>query len=249
MNGGSLHPVSGQGFPSNSPDSRRDGFPCPCVCTEEDLRNGGRFFDFDLQLVERALQDDKSAFEMLCEKLCAKLDRIEAKIAQLCPGWPSEHVERVRDLFVHDRFLRIFTDPPSTKIEDFNALCWKFLYDSIVDAWRYYRCSKRDSRIEIPADRTDPETNKSFWEIHATEIVLGSPSSPRCQVEMSDVMDCVNNCLDAMSSIKKKVVKLWMLGYSEKEIASLLHMTTGNVGCVVSRTIVDLRKKLCKKVC
>ena len=248
MNGGSLHPVSGQGFPSNSPDSRRDGFPCPCVCTEEDLRNGGRFFDFDLQLVERALQDDKSAFEMLCEKLCAKLDQIEAKIAQLCPGWSSEHLERVRDLFVHDRFLRLFTNPPKDKIEDFNALCWKFLYDSIVDAWRFYRRPKRNFQVEVSADITDPTAQRDFWETHGTEIVSNPTRLPCDQAEVSDLMAYMGHCLDLMSPKKRNVIKLWMLGYSEKEIAASLDMTKGNVGSIVSRTIADLREKLRKKM-
>lgn len=248
MIGGSIYPVSGIEFPSNSPDSQRDGISCVCMCTDEDLRNGGRFFDFDLQLVERALQDDKFAFEMLCEKLCAKLDQIEAKIAQLCPGWSSEHLERVRDLFVHDRFLRLFTNPPKDKIDDFNALCWKFLHDSIVDAWRFYRRPKRNFQVEVSADITDPTSQKDFWEAHGTEIASTPSQMPCEQAELSDLMAYIGHCLGSMSLKKRKVIKLWMLGYSEKEIAKFLDMTMGNVGSIVSRTIADLREKLRKKM-
>lgn len=239
--------VDGQESILASVESQREEPLRICVCTDEDLSCGARFFDFDLRLVERAFHKDKQAFEQLCERLCVKLDQIERKIVQLCPGWPSEHVERVRDLFVHDRFLKILMNPPDIKIENFNALCWKFLHDSIVDAWRFYRCPKRDFQIEVSSDVTESEVTTSFWDLHAAEIV-GSVHPSCDSIEVSDLMRYVGRCLGAMSAKKKRVVKLWMQGYSEREISSLTGMAVGSVGSIVSRTISELRRKLCKNV-
>ena len=209
-------------------------------------------FDFDLDLVDKAMNHDEAAFQLVCRSLATKLDQIERQIAKLCPRWPMEHLERVRDLFVHDRFLRIFTNPPEKKIDDFNALCWKLLWDSINDAYRYYRTAKRDVSKEQAGDATGygEDGALSFWETHASQILASSAQSmapASVKVEISDFMRHVNGHLNLMSDKKRRAIKMWMIGCSEREIAEALDLSTGNVGSIISRVISDLRKKLCKK--
>lgn len=233
---------------SISDETQLDGSRCAYICSSEDLHQGASFFDFDLEVVERAFGDDKLAFNEICERLASKLDQIERQIARLCPGWSQEHLERVRDLFVHDRFLKIFTHPPKEKIENFNALCWKFLHDSIADTWRYYRSAKRNFKLEIAADKKELEDDEDFWDRHGTEICLKPSLQLVNLIERSDVIALINRYVSTLSPQKQQVYKLWKIGCSEREIASALNMTTDNVGCIISRLKKSIVKKLCKKV-
>lgn len=217
-------------------------------CTDEDLRMGAQFFDFDLEVVKRALNHDSSARDEVFEHLACKFDQIERRIVQLCPGWTKEQQERVRDLFFHDRFVKILFHPPKQKIENFNALCWKFLHDSIADTWRFYRCAKRNFQIEISADRRESDDDNDFWERHGAEIILKPSPLPSDLVERSDLMALVRRCLATLSPQKRKVINLWKMGHSEKEIASMVNMTKSNVESIIHRVIKKLREKLCKKV-
>ena len=210
-------------------------------------------FDFDQELVERAMGDDEEAFGLVANHLYVKLDQIERKIERLCPDWPMEHRERILDLFVHDRFFKIFKNPPKSKIEDFNALCWTMLWSSITDAYRFYRAGKRNVLIECYGDEDGfgEDGLSTFWESHAAEILL-SPGqwnmAASVRVEISDLMQRVKGCLRLMSGKKRRVVYLWAAGLSEREIAENLNLTVGNVGSIVSRAISELREKLCKKI-
>ena len=229
-------------------DSFADCSSSICSCSDEDLRMGSRFFDFDLEVVERAFGGDRIAFEEMCKCLNIKLDQIERQIVRHCPGWPQEHRERVLDLFVHDRFLDIFAHPPKKKIENFNALCWKFLHDSIADAWRYYCSAKRNFKLEISADKKELESDEDFWDRHGTEICLEPSLHLVDLIERSDVISMINGYVGTLSPQKQQVYKLWKIGRSEREIASALNMTMDNVGCIVSRLKKSIVKKLCKKV-
>ena len=229
-------------------ETQRDDYHCAYACTDEDLRTGARFFDFDLEVVERALGNDQLALKDIFGHLGCKLDQIERQIARLCPEWPQEHRERVRDLFVHDRFLKLFNHPPKEKIEDFNALCWKFLHDSIVDTWRYYRCSKRDFQVEIFADKKELENDEDFWDRHGAEICLAPSSSMVDLIERSEVVSLIHGYVSTLSPKKQQVYKLWSIGRSEREIASALNMTVCNVGSIVCRLKKCIMDKFCKKV-
>ncbi len=211
-------------------------------------------FDFDQELVEMAMGDDEEAFGLVVKHLYVKLDQIERKIEQLCPNWPMEHRERILDLFVHDRFLKLFKKPQKKeKIEDINLLCWTMLWSSIADAYRFYRAGMRDVRIECHGDEDGfgEDGLSTFWESHATEILL-SPCqwnmSASARTELSDLMQRVDGYLRRMGGKKRRVVYLWAVGFSEREIAETLNMTVGNVGSIVSRAISELRKKLCKNM-
>ena len=209
-----------------------------------------RLFDFDLTLVECAMHGDEDTFCILFKQLYAKFDQIMRRLGQLCPDWSTEHRERVLDLFIHDRFLKIITNPPKNGIADFNALCWKMLWSSITDAYRFYRAGKRSVLLEVSGDAIGygEDGLSTFWDAHSVEFLpfqeqlndIGS------RERISDLMRQVNDHLSLMSKRKRQVIKMSLLGYSEREIAERLGMTIGNVGSVKSRVIDDLRKKLCK---
>ena len=107
-------------------------------------------------------------------------------------------------------------------------------------------------RIEVAGDATEygEDGTSTFWEVHGAEILRESspPSlSPEMQVELTDFFAHVRMELGKIEKKKQRVVWMWAKGFTEKEIAAELGLTTGNVGCIVSRVISDLRKKLCKR--
>ena len=142
-------------------------------------------------------------------------------------------------------------NPPKGGVDDFNALCWKMLWSSITDAYRFYRAGMRDVLIECHGDEDGfgEDGLSTFWESHAAEILL-SPCqwnmSASVRTELSDLMQRVNGYLRRMNGKKRRVVYLWAVGFSEREIAEKLNLTVGNVGSIVSRVISELREKLCK---
>ena len=71
--------------------------------------------------------------------------------------------------------------------------------------------------------------------------------SPEMQVEIADFLAHLKAEMAKVGKTKQRAVWMWAHGFTEKEIASQLDLTTGNVGCIISRVISDLRKKLCKK--
>jgi len=212
------------------------------------------FFDFDKNLIRRALDKDRGAFYRVCIELGKKLDRIERKIREICPDWSTEHQERVRDLFVHDRFLKLFTNPPAKEIDDFNSFCWQMLVNCISDVYRYCRQQKRNCLNEQPGDAAGygEDGLSTFWDAHALEIMADSgrlERTPYVDAEIHDLMRSINGHLSLMGPKKRRTIKLWMNGYTEREIAEELQLTIGNVGCIISRVISELRKKLCKNSC
>lgn len=215
-------------------------------------------FDFDPELVEMAIRgendaDRASALKKLCEAAFNDYSALEREIARRSPGWPREWIDRARDLFLHDRFLPLFANPPDERIENINALCQKLLKDSINDAYRFFMASMRSAKQEVRADAAGygKDGLQTFWEAHESEILALSPQGVKttaCIVEQTDIMRVVNAQLSLMSSLKRRVVRMWMDGHTEREIAMKFGLTTGNVGCIISRTISVLRKKICKKV-
>jgi len=209
-----------------------------------------KLFDFDPALVERAMQNDEKAFTLLFEELYRKFDKIERRIKHLCPDWPSEHRERILDLFVHDRFFKVVKNPPKGGVDDFNALCWKMLWSSITDAYRFYRAEKRSVLLEQSGDETGygEDELSTFWEAHSAELLIQQEQlfNTDHSVVISDFMQQVNGHLSFMSKKKRQIIRMWSFGFSEREIAERLGMKTGNVGSIVSRVISELRKKLCK---
>ena len=215
-------------------------------------------FDFDPELVEVALRGESEearafALKKLCEAAFNDYSVLEREIVQRNPGWPREWIDRARDLFLHDRFLPLFANPPKERIANINALCQKLLKDSINDAYRFFMASMRSAKQEVRADAAGygKDGLQTFWEAHESEILALSPQDAKtsaCIVEQADLMRIVNVQLSLMSSLKRRVVRMWMDGHTEREIAMKLGLTTGNVGCIISRTISVLRKKICKKV-
>lgn len=215
-------------------------------------------FDFDKELVEKAMRGDSddvriAALEELCKTAFNDYSAIDREIARRNPEWPREWLDRARDLFVHDRFLPLFANPPEEEIEDINALCYKLLKDSIKDAYRFFMADMRSAKKEVSGDAIGygKDGLSSFWEAHESEILASSEqnaTSVMRNVEQSDLMRIVNGHLALMSSLKRRVVRMWMDGHTEREIAMKLGLTTGNVGCIISRTISVLRKKICKKI-
>lgn len=207
-------------------------------------------FDFDLKLVARAMGNDYEAVNLVLERLYAKVDQINRRIMQLCPDWPTEHRERILDLFIHDRFLKVLKNPPKGGIEDFNALCWKMLWSSISDAYRFYRAEKRSVLLEQSGD--EPGYGKdglsTFWEAHSAELLFfqGQSRGADWRAEISDFMRQVNGHLSLMSKKKRLAINMWAAGFTEREIASRLGLTIGNAGSIISRVISELRKKICK---
>lgn len=236
-----------------SPDSQcgNNDMPRGCRCTEEDLRAGARFFDFDPELVERALGKDRCAFEKLCTQLMAKYDRLEARIRQLCPGWPTEQVDRVYDLFI-DRFVRLFGNPPEDlKIDNVSALCWTFLLNSITDSWRFFRAARRNVGKTVYGDATredDEGQEVAYWDTHAAEILAHAGTGWTNRIKMSDLQDWIRECLCTEPSFRQKAYRLWLAGYTEMEIASRTDMTKSNVGTSVSRINARLRKKILQEM-
>ena len=210
------------------------------------------FFDFDLDLVDRALHQDEMAFERVCKYLLTKYDQIERQLKNRCPGLSPGFFEHVRDLFIHDKFLPVFRDPTDRKFDDFNAWCWTVLKNCINDAYRHFTTQGRNFHFEVPGDATGygEDGESSFWEAHGAEISqsASTPSlSPEMQVEIADFLMHLKVEMAKVGKTKQRVVWMWAHGFTEKEIAGQLGLTTGNVGCIVSRVISDLRKKLCKK--
>lgn len=214
-------------------------------------------FDFDPVLVETAMRDKSEderakALEKLCKAAFNEYSRLEAEIVRRNPGWPMEWIERARDLFLHDRFLRLFANPPEDKVENINALCYKLLKDSMNDAYRYFMAERRSARREVRGDAVGygEDGLSSFWAAHESEVRTLSgqeADSAVDNVETSDLMRLVNGHLAGMPSARRRVVSMWMDGFTEREIAARLGLTAGNVGCIVSRTISYLRKKICKR--
>ena len=111
-------------------------------------------FDFDPELVEIAMRGDNeedraAALEKLCKAAFNDYSCLENEIARRNPGMPRVWLERARDLFVHDRFLPLFANPPKGKIENINALCYKMLKDSITDAYRFFLADRRSTGKEV----------------------------------------------------------------------------------------------------
>ena len=207
-------------------------------------------FDFDLNLVARAMGNDQEALNLVFDHLYTRMDQIERRLAQLCPDWPTAHRERIRDLFVHDRFFKVIMNPPKGGVDDFNALCWKMLWSSITDAYRFYRAEKRSTLLEQSGDETGygEDGLSTFWEAHAAELKIPKDhlSNTDYRVVISDFMQQINGHLSHMSKKKRQIIRMWSFGFSEREIAERLGMKIGNVGSIVSRVISELRKKLCK---
>lgn len=215
-------------------------------------------FDFDPELVETAMRHKdartrEEAFEVLCAKAFDTYEHLRQEIARRTSDWPTEWLDRARDLFLHDRFLKLFANPPAEKIENFNALCYKLLKDSINDARRFFMAARRSSGAEVHGDANiyGADGLSTFWEAHESEIIV-TPSqttiSAAVRVERADLMRLVNAYLGELPQVRRRVVTMWSEGFSEREIAAELGLTTGNVGCIVNRAISFLRKKLCKKL-
>ena len=210
------------------------------------------FFNFDLELVDRSMHQDDAAFERVCEYLLKKYDQIERQIQKKYPDYPPAFFEHVRDSFIIDKFLPVFRDPTDKKIDDFNAWCWTVLKNCIKDAWRHFTAKGWDIRIEQPGDATGygEDGESTFWEAHGAEILqLANPPSlsPEMQVEIADFLTHIRVEMSKVGRTTQKAVWMWANSFTYKEIASKLGLTTGNVGCIVSRAISDLQKKLCKK--
>ena len=214
-------------------------------------------FDFKPDLVELAMHGESepirtNALRKLCTAAFNDYSCLEREIVRRNPEWPMEWLDRARDLFIHDRFLSLFANPPKEKIEDINALCYKMLKDSINDAYRFFMASRRSVKKEIRGDATGygKDGLQTFWEVHEADILLASSerATVSLKVEQADLMRIINRHLSLMPLIKKRVLLMWMSGYTEREISKDIGLTTGNVGCIINRTISFLRKKICKKV-
>lgn len=216
----------------------------------------GSLFDFDPELVEIAMWGDDEdartkALECLCKAAFNDYSRLEAEIKRRYPSWPMEWIDRARDLFLHDRFLKLFANP--RKVDDLNALCYTMLKESIVDAYRFFNADRRDAGITVPGDKTGygEDGLLTFFQAHETEILASAgriPDSASDNVAKAEILKLIKGYLTRLPEVRRRVMLMWMKGFTEREIAEELGLTTGNVGCIVSRVISFLREKLCKKV-
>lgn len=207
-----------------------------------------QLFNFDAELVDKALNGDSKAFEKICTALMQSYDAVKRKIQGTYPNMSLEFYDKVLDLFI-DRVLRVFAEPPEDAIENFNGLCATFLKRSTYDAFDWFSADKRDRRKEIQGDKQIGEDQDSitFIDTISSEVAGLSYGSEAAIFGNLDKAVLQKNIKEALSTLKpehQKVIYLWMEGYTEKEMAKETGMTTSNIGAIVSRTIKRLRTML-----
>lgn len=207
--------------------------------------NSKQLFNFDAELVQRAIDGDGNAFEKICIALMQSYDAVKRKIQSSYPNMSLEFYDKVLDLFV-DRVLRIFSEPPDNAIENFNGLCSTLLKRSTYDAFDWFSASKRDRKREIQGDMPIGEDSDSitFIDTISTEVAgasFGSQSSIFSGLDREVMQQNIYTALSTLKPSHQEVIKLWMEGYTEKEISAKTGLTGSNIGSIVSRTIKRLR--------
>lgn len=207
-----------------------------------------QLFNFEGELVQRAIGGDSHAFEKICTTLMQGYDAVKRKIQSSYPDMSLEFYDKVLDLFI-DRVLRIFSEPPEDAIENFNGLCATLLKRSTYDAFDWFSAGKRDRKREIQGDMPIGEDSDSitFIDTISTEVAgqsFGSQSSIFSGLDRAVLQENIKAALATLKPSHRKVIRLWMEGYTEKEIAAETEMTTSNIGSIVSRTIKRLRTVL-----
>lgn len=207
-----------------------------------------QLFNFDAELVDKALNGDSKAFEKICTALMQSYDAVKRKIQGTYPNMSLEFYDKVLDLFI-DRVLRVFAEPPENAIENFNALCATFLKRSTYDAFDWFSADKRDRKKEIQGDKRigEDEDSITFIDTISSEVAGSSYGSENAIFANLDKVALQKTIKEAVSALKpehQRIIYLWMDGYTEKEMAKETGLTTSNIGAIVSRTIKRLRKTM-----
>ena len=216
-----------------------------------------RLFSFSDEAVSKAFAGDTAAFEKICVEMLGRFDAVKAKLRADSPGRPTEFYEKACDLFL-DRVLRVFREPPSEAVRDFNALCGLMLKCSVRDAIDWFGAARRDLGLEIRGDAPVGEEadGATFFDFVSEDSVaaevagtpLGSADRIVGDIDRKELLDEIARALSKISNpVHRKAVRLWMNGCSEKEIAAATGLTQSNAGSVISRTIKKLRAELQEK--
>ena len=214
----------------------------------DESAQAANLFAFNAATVNRALSGDRAAFESVCVELMGRFDAVRRNIERMSPGRRTEFYEKACDLFM-DRVLRLFRDPPDAAVENFNGLCGTFLKCSVRDAMDWFSAQRRDQRLEIAGDAPvgDGEDSSSLLDLISCEVAgrpFGTEEAMVAGLDRETLLADVEDALSILNPAHRRVVRLWMEGLTEREIAAHTGMTTGNVGCVISRAIRRMRDRM-----
>ena len=182
--------------------------------------------DIDQQLVERAQQGDKHAFELLVSKYQRKLGRLLSRFIR-DPG-------EVEDV-TQEAFIKAYRALPSFRGD---SAFYTWLYRISINTAKNHLVALGRKPMTFDIDTQDPEQSVILNELREID-------TPEALVESDEVRDTINRAIHALPEELRTAILLREIeGMSYEEIAATMECPVGTVRSRIFRAREAIDKAL-----
>ena len=166
------------------------------------------------------------------DPLSSALERLLARFGDTVRRVAERHgLAGETDEVLQDVRIRLWRARASgEKVEAANA---SYVYRTAVSA-ALDRIRRRRARREEPVDPTAP----------ATQRAAATDPTPGDALESAELVEQVAAAVDGLSAARRPVVRMYLAGYRQEEIASLLGWSEAKTRNLLYRGLADLRGRL-----
>ncbi len=183
--------------------------------------------DIDRQLVERARQGDKRAFELLVEKYQRRLHRLLSRMVR--------DAEEVEDI-AQETFIKAYRALPSFRGD---AAFYTWLYRIGVNTAKNYLASRKKAMPTISDQAMDDDDEPD------ERLVAQDHNTPETELMSKQIALAVNEAVQALPEELRSAITLReMEGLSYEEIAELMSCPIGTVRSRIFRAREAIAAKL-----
>jgi RNA polymerase sigma-70 factor (ECF subfamily) len=183
--------------------------------------------DIDRQLVERARQGDKRAFELLVEKYQRRLHRLLSRMVR--------NAEEVEDI-AQETFIKAYRALPNFRGD---AAFYTWLYRIGVNTAKNYLAGRNKTMQTISDQALDDEDEPD------ERLVAQDNNTPETELMSKQIALAVNEAVQALPEELRSAITLReMEGLSYEEIAELMSCPIGTVRSRIFRAREAIAVKL-----
>ncbi|MDR3394218.1 MAG: RNA polymerase sigma factor RpoE [Parasulfuritortus sp.] len=183
--------------------------------------------DIDRQLVERARQGDKRAFELLVEKYQRRLHRLLSRMVR--------DAEEVEDI-AQETFIKAYRALPNFRGD---AAFYTWLYRIGVNTAKNYLAGRKKAMPTISDQAMDDDDDPD------ERLVAQDHSTPETELMSKQIALAVNEAVQALPEELRSAITLReMEGLSYEEIAELMSCPIGTVRSRIFRAREAIAAKL-----